>query len=354
MERVRVKLLTPFDKILLTVFLLSFVVAIVGMQLIRMSGLSIFVSAISASAPLAFVGITYCLMYRKHGILILLSVLVLALLFLSFDINWIVAIVMIVTGLTGVLALVNVLQKAIFYPVVASIEYLNVKRKLSLRDRLISFLFSISGDIDTRNIDIDSNVNRASVPWSEVASTLRLSFLAGLFIWIYISMNPSWMSFDSFSNVPVYLFSLMLYIPLIVMPFSVFLSLNVRINTKYRDFLIYDGVKMTLYKMVVPVFAAFVYILLAVNDNGFEDVGYFILLSIVFNLLINILACIIFYRWFEGDVVNEIRSKWSTFHPVSMTMVIDDEKPIVKENVPGTPRRDLSDLGVMVFDDSHE
>ena len=106
--------------------------------------------------------------------------------------------------------------------------------------------------------------------------------------------------------------------------------------------------------MVVPIVAAFFYVLIAVNNNGFWDVVYFILLSLFFNLVINTLACLLFYRYFEGSVINEIRSRWSLFRPVSMTMVIEDGNPIVKEDVPDTPRRDISDLGVMVFSDSQE
>lgn len=353
-EREHISILSNVDKAILVIFAISFCLALVLLQILRIRGLSIFLSAMVASAPLAIVGIAYCLFYRKTYLLALFSVSVLGMLLVKLDFNWVLAVISISVGIIGVLALVSIIQKAIFYPIVASIEYINIKSKLSMFDRLISFLFSISGDLDTRNLEIENNLNRASIPWKEVFSTMRLSFMAGLFIWIYISMNPSWMSFGSFSDVPVYLFSLMLYIPLIVMPFSIFMSLNVRISTKYRDFRIYDGVKMTLYKMVVPILAAFVYILLAVNNNGITDVIYFIAMSALFNLLINMFACLCFYKFFEGDVVNEIRGRWSTFRPISMMMVIEDENPIVKENVPDTPRRDISDLGVMVFKESHE
>ena len=353
-EREHISILSFVDRLLLAIFAVSFCLAMVGLQILGAYGVSIFVSAIVASSPLAIVGISYCLAYRKNYILALIALAVIGMLFLTVDMSWILASVSIGVGLIGVLALVSVFQKAIFYPVLASIEYLNIKSRLSFSERVVSFLFSISGDLDTRNIEIDTNLNRASIPWREVASTMRLSFMAGLFIWIYISMNPSWMSSGWISDVPVYLFSLMLYIPLMVMPFSIFMSLNVRISTKYKDFKVYDGVKMTLYKMVVPIVAAFFYVLIAVNNSGIWDVFYFILLSAFFNLIINTLACLMFYRWFEGTVINEIRSKWSVFRPISMTMVIEDEDPVVKEDVPDTPRRDMSDLGVMVFGDSHE
>ncbi|MGN1044860.1 MAG: hypothetical protein ACI4Q9_02750 [Candidatus Methanomethylophilaceae archaeon] len=353
-KRESINLLSNFDRFLLLLFAVSFALCIVAIVLSRVGEQSVIVPATFASAPLAVVGIAYCIYNRKRYVLALAVITPLVMLILNTDFNWILVTVSIMVGLVGVLALVSILQRAIFYPVIASIELINIKGKLTLFDRMISFLFSISGDIDTRNIEIDYNLNRASIPWKEVASTLRISFMAGLFIWIYISMNPSWMSYGSLSSVPVYLFSVMLYIPLIVMPFSIFMSMNARISTRYKDFMIYDGVKMTLYRMVVPVFAAFIYILLAVNESGIMAVIVFITLSVLFNLIINTAACLIFYRWFESSVVNDVRSGWYRFRPYSMTMVIEDEKSVMKEDVPDTPRRDMSDLGVMVFAESQE
>ena len=353
-KRERIELLTNIDRLFLLLFAVYFAVCVAAIVLFRVQNQSVIVPATFASVPLAMVGIAYCIYNRKRYVLALAVVTPIIMLLLKIDFNWILVTVSIMIGLVGVLALVSILQRAIFYPVIASIELINIKGKLTLFDRMVSFLFSISGDIDTRNIEIDYNLNRASIPWKEVASTLRISFMAGLFIWIYISMNPSWMSYGSLSSVPVYLFSVMLYIPLIVMPFSIFMSMNARISTRYKDFMIYDGVKMTLYRMVVPIFAAFIYILLAVNESGIMAVLMFIMLSVLFNLIINTAACLIFYRWFESGVVNDVRSGWYRFRPYSLTMIIEDEKSVMKEDVPDTPRRDMSDLGVMVFAESQE
>ncbi len=176
-------------------------------------------------------------------------------------------------------------------------------------------------------------------------------FLIGVFIWIYLSMNPSWMQFDSFANVPVYLFAVMMYIPLIVLPFSIFMSLNVRIETRYRDFKIYDGIKGTLMRMAIPIFAAFMYILVAVNKNGFQDVLGFIVMSVAFNLIITVASCLVYYKGFESDVIDSIISRWSSFRPVQLLMGVKDAEEQIKEEVPGTPVRDYSDMGELVFPD---
>jgi hypothetical protein len=248
-----------------------------------------------------------------------------------------------------VVQLVAVLQRFLFYRVVASIEYLNVREKLTLWDKAVAFLFNISNDLDTRNLEIDENIKRASLPWNEIWASMKISFLIGVFIWIYISMNPSWMEFDSLNNVPVYLFAVMMYIPVIVLPFSIFMSLNVRIETRYRDFKVYEGIKGTLMRMAIPVFAAFMYIVAAVNNNGFIEVLSFIAISVVINFLICMIACIIYYTGFESGIVDSIILKWKEFRPVQMMMSVKDPDKVMKEEVPDTPARDYTDFGELVF-----
>ena len=48
-ERERIRLLTDVDKALLAIFAISFILAIIGLQVIRLRELSVFISAIIAS-----------------------------------------------------------------------------------------------------------------------------------------------------------------------------------------------------------------------------------------------------------------------------------------------------------------
>ena len=129
------------------------------------------------------------------------------------------------------------------------------------------------------------------------------------------------------------------------------MSLNVRIETRYRDFKIYDGIKGTLMRMAIPIFAAFMYILVAVNKNGFQDVLVFIVMSVAFNLVITVASCLVYYKGFESRVIDSIISHWNSFRPVQMLMGVKDSEEDTREDVPGTPVRDYSDLGELVFPD---
>ncbi len=334
------------------IFLVSLLVCVIaGAVCLEIFDLSILELSMFVTMPLVVVGAFQILRSRYRWYLLIVVAAVVAMLVMGAGYVITSAFALISVGIAGVVQLVAVLQRFLFYRVVSSVEYLNVRTDLSAWDRVVAFIFNISGDLDTRNLEIDENVKRASLPWGEIWSSMKISFLIGVFIWIYLSMNPSWMQFDSFANVPVYLFAVMMYIPLIVLPFSIFMSLNVRIETRYRDFRIYDGIKATLMRMAIPIFAAFMYILVAVNENGFEDVLGFIVMSVAFNLVITVASCMVYYKGFESSVIDSIISRWSSFRPVQMLMSVKDAEEQIKEDVPGTPVRDYSDMGELVFPD---
>ena len=349
-ERKHIDLTTPEDRIVVLIFLVSLLVSVVaGAIIIHVFELSPLDMSIFVTMPLVVVGAFQILRSSFKWYLAIVAAVVVAFFIVGVDYVLIAALALISVGIAGVVVLISVMQRFLFYRVVSSVEYLNVRTDLSLWDKVVAFVFDISGDLDTRNLEIDANVKRASLPWKEIWSSMKISFFIGVFIWIYLSMNPSWMQFESLSNVPVFLFAVMMYIPLIVLPFSIFMSLNVRIETRYRDFRIYDGIKGTLTRMAIPIFAAFMYILLAVNKNGIYDVLVFIVMSVVFNFILCVFTCLVYYKGFESSVIDSIISRWNSFRPVQLLMGVKDAEEEMKENVPGTPRRDYSDMGELVF-----
>lgn len=343
---------TAEDKLLALVFFvcLAVIPAVAYIYTLFVSDPGLLLPAALVS-PFAVIGLLVCFRTRRFLLIALLILVSVVMLVLNVNVVWILVLCYITVGVIGVAAIVSVLQRLLFYRVVCSVEYLNVKDRLTLWDRVVAFLFNISGDLDTRNITMDYNLRRASIPWKEMWSTIKLAFMIGMFVWIYICMNPSWMGFESYSGIPVYLFSVMLYIPVLVMPFSIFLSLNVRIETRYKDFTLYQGIKETLKRMAIPIFAAFIFILLAVNQNGLEDVLYFIVLSVFFNLFINGVSCLVYYRNFEGRVVDDIVAKWRTFRPVDMMVEVDPDRGAGLGDVPDTPKRDADTHRELRFPD---
>ena len=258
------------------------------------------------------------------------------------------AIDFIFVGSVGVVAFVSALQRLIFYRVITKIQGMNIKDKMTFSEKVIAFFFNVPNDIDTRDLTMDYNLKRASIPWSEIRETMTLSLMIGMFLWIYISMSPKFASISTFTNVPVYIFAIVLYIPVLVMPWSIFNALHVRVKTKYRDFELYDGIKGTIKRMALPIFAALIYVLTAFHDNDVVTVLSFIGTSIVMIILVTAFTSAIYYFYFENKLVDDIVAKWKVFRPVDLLMTVGDDTGNRKE-FPGTPKRDMTDYGELSF-----
>ena len=357
-------LLSQYDRLVLLVFFLSFVLCVTGMLvLVSFLDVDILNSAMLLTVPFFLQGLMWYKHTRKWATLIFILIVSVALylylhynngfyfsnqFYMETDFLFLFAIDFIFVGSVGVVAFVSALQRLIFYRVITKIQGMNIKDKMSFSEKVIAFFFNVPNDIDTRDLTMDYNLKRASIPWGEIRETMTLSLMIGMFLWIYISMSPKFATISTFTNVPVYIFAIVLYIPVLVMPWSIFNALHVRVKTKYRDFELYEGIKGTIKRMVLPIFAALIYVLTAMRDNGLLAVLSFIGTSIVMIILVTAFTSAIYYFYFENKLVDDIVAKWKVFRPVELLMTVGDEVE-KKRDFPGTPKRDMTDFGELSF-----
>jgi len=354
-------LMSPYDRFIMTVFIVSFIACVVGMFILVTMGIDILNSAMLLTAPFFLLGLLWYYHTKKWSTLIIIIAITVGLyLYLhnGFEFtnefymegDFILAFIIdfIFIGSVGVVAFVSAVQRMIFYRVVSDVQSMNINPKMNWHQKLVAFLFNVPHNIDTRYITMNYNLKRASIPWHEIWETMYMGLMVGIFLWIYISMSPKFANLGEFTNVPIYIFAIVLYIPVIVMPWSIFNALKVRVRTKFRDFELYGGVKDTIKRMVLPMFAALIYVLSAFHDNDFMSVATFIGTSIVMIIIVIVFTSAIYYIYFENKLVDDIVAKWNVFRPVDLLMTVDDEEE-KKIDFPGTPERDTRDYGDLNF-----
>jgi len=339
------------DKAVILIFVVSFMACFIALVVLSMLDvIDMIQTVIFMAAPFFIAGMFIYVQYKRWLYIIILLILDVVLYYFNINFNLILLVSFLFVGSAGVAGVAVLIQRFMFYRVMMAVEDVNVKDKLTIFDKVIVFLFNIPKDLDTRNITMNYNLKRVSIPWNEMMQTIRFGLMIGMFLWIYISMNPTFMDAGARGEVPAFLFALVLYMPLLVLPWSIFRSLNVRVETRYRDFALNDGIKETLKRMAVPIFASFMFVLLAINTSGLDTVLMFIALSVVFNVFIIGLTSIFFYLMFEAPLVDDIVSKWKVFRPVALAMDIGGD--IVSDDIPGTPKRDVTDYGKLEFENT--
>lgn len=350
-------LVRKFDRTILLVTLLALIPCIIATYFMAASGNATLYDIVPVlTLPLFLDGILIYVHERrwKSSIAVLLFVILLAVLhftgYVTLTLTILFFILFILFGGTGVVALADGFQRFMFYKIIHSIEYMNVKKRLSIFDRIISFIFNVPEDLDTRNITMNYNLQRTSIPWKEMMQTITVALMLGMTIWIYISMNPNFMASDTYGSlmsVSVFMFSLILMIPLLVLPFTIFKSLEVRIETNYRAFHIHSGAMETIKRMALPIVATLIYVFLAINKSNPLQVLTYIGVSALAIVFVVGYTCILYYTANERTLAKDIAAKWRVFRPVPIFVRLDDESRgrNANEKLPGTPVRDLSDFG---------
>ena len=335
------------DRMMLFIFLVSLAACVLTFFLLTLtSTVDIGWALMIISVPFFMMGlITYVQKGMWKSLLLVIAISA-ALFFMSLPMLVLFFIAFLLVGCVGVVSMSVVLQRYLFFSVISSVEYINVKSKLSLWERLVIFAFNIPPDIDTRKITMEHNLKRSGIPVKDMMETMFFAFLVGVALWIYLSMNPAFMEDVKLYEAPIFVFSLIMFIPLIVLPWTPFKSLNVRITTGYRDFSLYGGAVETLRRMAIPVFAVFLFILIAVNNTSLAIVMGFIASSVAFNMIVVAVSAAIYYLLFESSFVDDAVAKWKVFRPISISMDLSDSDTATADH-PGTPTRDLSDIGDM-------
>ena len=336
-----------FDKVVLAVWLLSLVAyfAIIFGFNGSLFDMSIYDLMAYIAVPFAIVGLIYIIDRKNITALMAMVVVSVVVFILMKQFLYVLIIIYLMLGAMGVACVVDALQRGIFYWVVGHIRYANVKEKLTLADRFCAFLFNVPPDLDTRNITIQPKKVGTKFPWKDMGSTVVLSLIVGMFFWIYLSMNPSLINMEYSANIPIFIFGTTMFVPIIVLPFSVFKSLDVKITTSYRDFSLFNGAVATIYRMAVPIFAAMLYVVHAAlsQDDPFNVILY-LAYSTVIILFVVFLTSIVYYYTVEATTSADISSKWKLFMPVPLLMNLREEVAEETETYPGTPTRDESDM----------
>ena len=289
------------------------------------------------AAPLFVIGLVNYIKHKRWVAIIIIALLSLAIYYLEPSYVLFFLYVLVCTG--GVAVMTEVIQRLVFFRILSTIEFVNLKEKLSLVDRAVTFMFNIPCDLDTRNLDLDLAVKRDGIPWGSMFHSMFLALMVCTFLWMYMVLNPSFVSGES--GMSIYTFTIVLYVALLVLPWNLFKSLNVRIRTGYRDFNVYSGLYETIKRMFLPILAILIFMAISLSSGTFSIM--YITISIVMIAVIVGLTSVLYYTGNESGVVNDVKEKWSDFHPTRMYAGYEESgyAPPLDEDIPGTPRRPL-------------
>ena len=336
----RISLLRKKDKLTLLVFAALFIASIAAyIVLTVVYGYTAYTGLPVMAVPFMVIGVANHILNRNY--IVLMAILAISLISYFLFPSVILFVIYLLICSEGLACMVEVIQRALFYRIVGAIEYMNVKEQLDIGERLVKVLFNVPDNIDTRRITMDLNIVRSKFPWRDLLNSFMMVLLFSMFLWIYVFINPD-ITVET-EGVPIYTFTIVLYISMLVMPWSVFNTVKARIASDYRDFSLYQGLVGTAVRMFIPLFLVLLF-LFVLTFTGVGELE-FVAMSLAFILLMLLSTSLMYFMWNEIELVNDITDNWSRFRPVELYSRYLSEDPYSSDDrdVPGTPRRDPAD-----------
>ena len=333
-----ISLLRPLDSKVALVFLLLLAASIaVYCYLVIDGSFTLYTASPVLSVPFLAAGI-YSYVINRRFILGIIAIAVVAITYFVIP-EGVFFVLYLLVGAQGVSIIAELLQRRLFYPVLRRVELID-SGKRGLLDKVIAFLFCIPKGMDTRDIDIDRGYSRTKVPVRSMVSSMAVMMLVCLFMWMYVFMDTS-ISVET-EGVPIVTFTIIMYLAPFIISWAIYDRVNARIGSGHREFRLYDGFLDGAKKMAVPTIIALAIIVLA-EWAGMENI-FFALMTVAMVVLMVGASSLMHFSVIELPLVSDIYDKWSSFHPTGVYSGYSQYgKSSMKDDVPGTPRRDPSD-----------
>lgn len=184
-------------------------------------------------------------------------------------------------------------------------------RKTFLGYYVLRWLFIIPDVLNTKTLTIHYRKPSKQFPWSTLKKAMMWQLLLGVVVIIYISLNPFFLESISFQNLFTLATNITLFIPLIILPWFIFLELDARIKGPVKDFQLYSGIAYRMYRTFVTLGTIIIIIRLALKNVNPREVMMALPIYYVFFIIIVFFLTFIYFNYFEKDLAKDIANRYT-------------------------------------------
>ena len=136
----------------------------------------------------------------------------------------------------------------------------------------LRWLIVIPNVLDTKTLTIRGSKPKTRLPWPNLCKAMMWQILFGTIVLIYISLNPLFLETITFQNLFNFASNISMFIPLIILPWFIFLRLNAKIKGPIKDFKIYSGIVYRMYRTFITLGTIIIIIRLAFKNVSVLDI----------------------------------------------------------------------------------
>ena len=130
--------------------------------------------------------------------------------------------------------------------------------------------------------------------------------LLGIIVIIYISLNPFFLESISFQSLFSIASNISLFIPIIILPWFIFLRIDARIKGPVKDFQLYSGIAYRMYRTFVTLGTIIIIIRLALKNVNLREVIMAIPIYYVFFIITVFFLTFVYFNYFENNLASDV------------------------------------------------
>ncbi len=205
-------------------------------------------------------------------------------------------------GIALVSALTRIMTPAVLWRV------RNISGKGGLTDWALAWIFGIPDTLDTRTLHLGPVEDQAGFPQRRFTQAVMWEMVLGVILAVYVAFNP--LVVDRSTGAMLQLFTTLataaVFIPLIMVPWFVYTSINAAIKGMTKDFRLFDGIKSRIFRSYIAVGTIVVFIRISLSEAEAQTY----LLGLGFYLstlaLTALMFTFVYFNYFDKDLTHDV------------------------------------------------
>jgi MFS family permease len=174
----------------------------------------------------------------------------------------------------------------------------------------LGWAFGIPDVLDTETLTIDPGTPRQKIPRDTFKKALFLQLFFGIILVVYVSFSPFlWDYADMqtlFSNASIGTS----FIPLLIIPWFIYLRLDAKIKAPVKDFRIFDGLSSRMFQTIVAFGTLFLIVRMALRNPAFVTVLQSFIIYFLFFFIGVFIITFVYFNYFEEALVVDIAQRY--------------------------------------------
>ena len=174
----------------------------------------------------------------------------------------------------------------------------------------LAWAYGIPEVLGTKTLTINSGEPNDRIARTAFKSAVRWQLFFGVVLLIYISFSPFLLDFVEMQELASISSFTTTFIPVFILPWFIYLRLDVKIQGPVKDFKIFDGLSSRMFQTIVAFGTMFLLVRLALRNPAFISVMISFLVYSMFFVSGTLIFTFIYFNYFENDLAQDIARRY--------------------------------------------